>query len=175
MNKDCISTLDMENADWLSTDINGKPVVNTHKLYMNIKEKAQIRITERGNYFIFDGKVYRNISERDLKAIIKSCIPVENRKKKDWTAVYDEYQTDFPDTMEDDFNADENIICFNNGVLKLDTMELTKHSDKYLVTRMVPCDYLEDKTLDDAPVFKKYLYQLVDKDPALITFLMEYM
>lgn len=173
--KKYFSQSESKNPEWIYTDIYGKQIINRQKLYLHIKDKLPIKITDRGNYFLFGGKTYRPISERELKALIKEFLPVEYRNKKDWTAVFDELQTDFPNIEEDAFNADENIVCFNNGVLKLDTMEFTNHSDEYLVTRMIPCNYFKNKTLDDAPIFKSYLNKLVNEDKETITFLMEFL
>lgn len=161
-------------SPWLYVDATGKTSVIPQKLYLQLKDQLPLKITDKDNYYIFDGKKYNRLSQREFKSLIKEYLPVEIRKRKDWLSVFDEFATDSIDISESDFDSDENIVAFENGVLHLDTMELKPFSDKYYITRVVPCKYVPKKTLNDAPIFKSYLTKLVGHDKEAGTFLMEY-
>lgn len=159
---------------WLYKTAQGNVGISNQKLYLYLKETLPIKITDTGSIYLYDKNQYRKLSVREFKHIIKSYMPPEIRNEKDWKAVFKEFATDKPDMLETDFNSDENIVGFENGVLHLDTMELTEHSEQYALSRIVPCKYLSGKTLSDAPVFEKYLRNLVSDNEEEIKFLLEY-
>lgn len=165
--------VDFDKASWIFTDEADKRHINTQKLYMHIKENYPIIITPISNY-IYNNGVYMSISETNFKAFIKEFIPVEIRKKKLWEAVYNEFITSFT-VSERSFNNDENIINFKNGVLKVDTNELLPHNKDILSTIQIPCNYIHNADLNNAPVFKQYLQDLVGDDELTKQFLLEYM
>lgn len=167
----------------MSNEDSGKPWVTISKtgwqivpqqLAIYLKEVLPLKITDKGKYYLFDGKIYNHLTERALKSIIKDCLPPEIRSERDWLAVFKEFETDNPDVSEAEFDSDENIIVFENGVLHLDTMELHEFSDKYLITRLVPCRYIPGKSLKDAPTFYQYISRLVSGNTADMSFLLEY-
>ena len=161
--------------NWLYQGSNGELKVSRQALYTHMKEDEKVLISEKGTLFIRENHIYRELSSREFKALVKSKIPVEIRTNKDWEAVWKEFCTDSPDIRESDFNSDENIIAFKNGVFHLDTGKLTKFGDEMLFTRDVPCKYIPNRKLDDAPVFKKYLETLCENNSVEeMNFLMEY-
>lgn len=159
--------------EWI--DFTHKNRVNPQKLYVHMKETQEYKVSDMSNIFIFDGKIYKQLSPREFKTIIKEKMPVEIRCKKDWEAVYDEFVTDSPDIFESDFNSDENIIGFQNGILNLSTGELMPHDEKYMLTRIIPCEYHQNQSLDNAPIFKNYITTLCSGNETEINFLLEYM
>jgi len=164
--------VDFNNSGWIYFDKNGIPSVNAQSLYMYLKNNYSILITPTNNYLYDDG-VYKKLSDVDFKAFIKQFIPVESRNKKQWEAVYEEFKTDF--TLEEAiFNSDENIINFKNGVLNLTTNEVFPHSDKVLSTVQIPCNYIADSSLDSAPIFSKYLHDLIGDDEKTKQCILEY-
>ena len=163
-----------ESADWIYVAPNGMLKVSTQKLYMHLKENLNLKITEKGNLFLYEKPIYRLISPKEFKGLIKSYIPIEIRTEKDWEAVYKEFSTDEPNAFESDFNSNEKIVGFNNGILNLKSGELEEYNEDVLLTRIVSCDYQANKTLNDAPVFQDYLKTLCNNDENKINFLLEY-
>ena len=163
-----------ERTNWVNVDNNGKVTVRRQKLYSHLKETLKIKVTDKGNIYLKDGDIYKILLPREFKALIKEYLPVEYRTNKDWEAVYKEFITDFSDIKETDFDSDENIIGFENGVLHLDSGELSEYDEKYLLTRKIPCEYLPNKTIADAPVFENYIKTLCNNRETEITFLLEY-
>lgn len=151
------------NRPWITKDGSGKPVILPQVLYMAMKAERNILVTDEGNLYIYNEGCYKPLRDNELIALIKDNLPVTLRNRRHWEAVRDEFKTDHADVKEDDFDDDENIVPFENGVLNLQDMKLYAHDPKYLVTRKVNANYLEDVTLDEAPRFKQYLVDLVDE------------
>lgn len=163
-----------DERNWIIFTNEGSIKVSSQILYKHLKEDLKLKISDKGNYFLFEKGIYRKISTREFKFIIKSHIPIELRKPKDWNSVWEEFNTDEPTVIESDFNSDENIIGFENGVLKLDTGKIVDYDETMLLTRRVACKYISNKTLDDAPIFKKYLENLCNNNNVQMDFLLEY-
>lgn len=160
---------------WIFTGRSGEVRINSQALYKYMKENTPYRISDRGNIFRYDGKIYCPISDREFKATIKDMLPVDYRNRRDWSAVFNEYKTDHPDFAEVELDANEDIIGFVNGVLSLSKMELVPYNEDHMLSRMVPCKYVPEKTLADAPLFDAFLDQLVDGDPLEKQFILEYL
>lgn len=170
-----MTQLNLTDSDppWISTERNSVRI-NSQALYKYMKENTPYRISDRGNIFRYDGKVYCPVSDREFKATIKDMLPVDYRNRRDWSAVFNEYKTDHPDFSEVELDADEDLIGFANGVLKLSTMELLPYEESFRLSRIVPCKYQADKGLDDAPRFSKFVNDLTNGNQEEISFLMEY-
>ena len=74
----------------------------------------------------------------------------------------------------EELNPDENIINFKNGLLHLDTMQLTAHTPDYLSTIQIPCNYNSELTLSDAPIFDRFITHLANNDKDSKQTLLEY-
>lgn len=72
------------------------------------------------------------------------------------------------------FNADKNIINFQNGVLHLDTMKLKPHSPNILSTIQIPCNWKTSGEIPTCPIFDGYLNTLANGDEEIIKFLWQY-
>lgn len=72
------------------------------------------------------------------------------------------------------FNADTNIINFQNGVLRLNTMELMLHSPDILSTIQIPCNWSITGKIPACPIFDGYLNTLANGDVEIIRFLWQY-
>lgn len=166
---------EVKETPWIFTDDNSRVKILPQKLYAYMKEHLKLKITDKGNIFLYEDDVYRCLSQREFKAMIKEYLPVQYRKDKDWEAVWKEFSTDFPDVKESDFDSDETIVGFTNGVLHLNDGTLIEYDDKHLLTRKIPCKYIPNKTLEDAPVFHEYLKTLCQDSKIEMTFLLEYM
>lgn len=164
-----------ENGDWINVNPVTKEVtIHAQKLYAHLKEHKHILLSERGNFYLYQYGKYRQLGYNEFASIIKEYLPLDRRTRKNWEMVLDEFKTDPPGVKEDDFNDDENIINFKNGILDLTTDELLKHDPKYLSTRQIPCDYNPDLTWADAPVFKEYIDSLVSGDGQDLDCLMQF-
>ena len=148
------------NNEWIYKDCSGQIKIDRQKLYCHMKEHLKLKITDAGNIYLLNDNIYKRLSEREFKALIKEYLPVEYRHDKDWVSVWKEFATDFPDVAETDFNSNENIVPFQNGILELDSGELRAFDENDLITRKIECDYIPNKTLDNAPIFSSYLHKL---------------
>lgn len=163
-------------GDWVTKNpVTGEVMIHPQKLYETAKGTALFKISNQGNIYFYEHGHYRLLRMSEFKAMIKDNLPVEYRNRKHWESVVEEFKTDYADVNENDFNDDENIVNFKNGILDLTTGKLLKHDPKYLSTRQIPCAYNPDLTWNDAPVFKAYLDNLVSGDGQDMDFLMEYM
>lgn len=79
-----------------------------------------------------------------------------------------------PDKILD--NA-ENLVNFQNGLFDLATWQMYPHSNIVYSTVQLPLTFDPSRmyTLDDAPTFKRYLYDLTEGDPQKQQLLLEYM
>lgn len=166
--------MDKKNCPWVYTDIEGRHRINRQQLYCYMKEHLKLKITNAGNIYLLNDNIYKLLSEREFKALIKEYLPIEYRNNKDWEAVWKEFATDFPDMKETEFNADENFVPFQNGILELASGELRAFDETDLITRKIACDYIPGKTLEDAPIFRSYLHKLCNNNQIEMNFLLEY-
>lgn len=75
--------------------------------------------------------------------------------------------TDLNYVGQDELNADENIINFQNGLLRISATEtiLEPHSPAVLSTIQIPCEWQD--TPVQTPVFDVYLNTLTNGDKEL--------
>ncbi len=137
------------------------------ELYLYLKENDHIISVKLGNsrgimlYHYEDG-YYKQWSESDCKAYIKSFIPIKIRNSSQWDKVYKEFITDYANTSESELNANEDIINFKNGILNIETGKLSTHSPDYKCTTQIPCNYVPNLPLAKAPVTMKFLTDLTN-------------
>lgn len=163
-------------SPWVGRSAEGKVYIITQELSKYLHEYVHLLVTDSGNIYLYDGSgVWKQITPNTCKGIIKSFLPVRYRTYKHWNSIFEEFVTDLSDVEENDFNSDENIINFQNGILDLQTMDLKEHSPQYLSTIQIPCAYNPDLTWDNAPVFKKYLADLLGDDEDTKTFLLQFL
>lgn len=146
---------------WIVRTEKGLTVI-PQELFIYISETQHILSVKLGNskgilLYIYKDGVYKPWTDSDIKFYIKSFIPKRIRESKYWDAVFKELRTEQANTEESELNADENIINFRNGILNIETGELLPHSPEYKSTIQLPCNYIENANLDDAPITKKFL------------------
>lgn len=130
-----------------------------------------------GNMMVFryvDG-VYRELNERLFKAAIVQPVRNYNPELVNMNTIGEVYQnltTDENYILLDVFDRDANIINFQNGILHLDTMQLTPHSPDYLTTIQLPCEWTGQAS--DTPVFDAFLSKLTSGDVEVQQMLIEY-
>ena len=128
--------------------------------------------------FIYENGVYRYISDEEFKGYIKQPIIQYNElllKMSVVREVFENLNSDL-DTFhvnEQMLNADENIINFRNGILKLDTMELVPHSTEYYSTIQLPVEY-NPKNIS-TPVFDRFIGELTSNNAEKKQCILEFM
>lgn len=139
--------------------------------YMFVKSEA----VEEPMLYVYTDGVYKNVSDDEFKAFIKTFIPYQLVKMREVDEIFKNIKTEFRCISYDELNANENIINFEDGILYLDTMELKEHSPKIYSTIQLPAKYREIEVATDAPeVFESYMMNLVDNDVEIYTILMEW-
>lgn len=130
-----------------------------------------------GSMLVFryvDG-VYQEMNERLFKAAIIQPIRNYNLRLVNMRVVNEVYQiliNDLDYIPLDVFERDANIINFKNGILHLDTMQLTPHSPDYLTTIQLPCEWTGQES--DTSVFDAFLDKLTNGDTEVQKLLIEY-
>lgn len=151
----------------------GKQHVDTAQLTEHmLNEHHIIRVGEK-DLMMYNGKRYEPISANDCKYLIKIHIPIHLRNSRTVNEVYFQLITELHIPLSL-FNADENIINFDNGILHIDTGEMTPHSSEVYSSILIPCNYKAGLTFDDCPKFKEFIFKLTDNNIELIQILMEY-
>jgi P4 family phage/plasmid primase-like protien len=80
--------------------------------------------------------------------------------------------TDLNTYTFDELNADENLINFENGLLRLTDLELLPHTPEVLSTIQIPCKW--NGYASPTPVFDGYLETLTDGDKEIQDLLFEF-
>ena len=149
---------------WL-IDNDGKMEIDTQELFKYILETQPIRLVQLENageiaIYKYENGKYRLWGENEIKAYIKSFLPTKIRKSTHWERVYKELKTEFTETKESDLNANEDIINFKNCILNIKTGAVLEHDPKYLSTIQIPCNYIPNAMLPQAPFTHKFLMDI---------------
>lgn len=148
--------------------------IRKHSNYIFVKNEAFDGVRR---YWYING-CYRLISDDELKGFIKQYITAFDTtllKMKDVNEVYNNLITDRNFIKEQQLNADENIINFRNGILRLDTMTLIPHSPQIMSTIQIPCNWNPQCCINGrSPVFDSFLDTFTESDMVKKDFLMQY-
>ena len=169
--------------DFIFTD-GKKLVLSTHLLAENIRNTCKYIFikgadpAEQVRRFWYVGGVYVPFNDEQIKNQIRNRIQVYNEpsliKMRYIKEVFELLCLDDNFVKDSEVNANENIINFENGLLHLDTMEITKHTPDLLSTIQIPCNYVPGKTLKDAPVFNNFISRLANYNEDSKRTLIEY-
>ena len=167
----------VEFPPWIVRTEKGLTVI-PQELFIHISETQDILSVKLGNskgilLYTYEKGVYKPWTDSDIKFYVKSFIPRRIRESKYWDAVVKELRTEQTNIEESELNAEENLINFRNGIVNIETGELLPHSPEYKLTIQLPCNYIENATLDDAPVTKKFLNDITGGDSEDATTLRE--
>lgn len=159
--------------------------VSTPRLAEYTQKKLNYFISDtKGNhptiYFYKNTGVYSIYSEDQFKGeIIKPVQAFDKEYDLDYATPFvfnDTFKLLLADSSPgrriapSDFNANTNIINFQNGILHLDTMELTPHSPDILSTIQIPCNWSIAGKIPACPIFDGYLNTLANGDGEIIRF-----
>ena len=139
-----------------------------------VREKA----TDIPIRYLYDDKsgVYRHMSNSDIKGCMDNLIRdfrpsmVNSRYSKEAFTLIENCGNYCKGT---EANSDENIINFQNGILHLDTLELSAHTPDIFTTNQIPCNWLPDPP--PAPVFDRFMNDFTDGNKEVENFLYAYM
>lgn len=168
--------------DTLDRNGNPKPKVITTALYEFIRNNSDYRFVKDGAlgstliyWYDREKGYYRQINDNELKGYIKSYIPISCQIVKDITEVYTLLMTDLQTISISDLDNDENIINFQNGLLHLDTMQLTAHTPAILSTIQIPANYNPTHIRPIDSVFDRFMNDFTQDDNEIKTLLMQFL
>ncbi|MBR4050854.1 MAG: toprim domain-containing protein [Clostridia bacterium] len=124
-------------------------------------------------FFYEDGK-YKVLSDDSVKALIKDyivCYDESILKMSTVREVIEILRSDKDYISLDDFNKDENIINFRNGILDITTMDFKNHSPDYLSTIQLPVDWNNEET--PTPIFDSFMNTLTNGDKDVYRLLLQ--
>lgn len=122
---------------------------------------------EQVRRYWYDKGVYVHVGDEFIKNALRDKIKVFGLTLCKKTYIEEAfYQLSIDNIFHSDteLNADENIINFQNGLLHLDTMEITPHTPDFLSTIQIPCKYNPKLSIDNAPTFKAFIMHLANND-----------
>lgn len=135
---------------------------------------VQDNVIDTVSKYVYEHGVYVQCSEDRFKGHIKKFITDYNPsllRMRDVDEVVRQINSDLEVVNASALNRDENIINFQNGMLRLDTMELTPHSADVLSTIQIPCNWGE---ASPTPIFDGYMDTLVDGDDEIRELLLQF-
>ena len=125
--------------------------------------------------YVYQAGAYRLMSRTMMLGVIKQYITAYNEhlvKTSTLNEVYELLLTDNRFVSEDDLNADEDIINFRNGLLRLSDMTLLPHTPALYSTIQLPCDWHDVPR--STPVYDTYMETLTVADKAVRQLLEEF-
>ncbi len=111
----------------------------------------------------FKGRIRRHIEDFD-KLLVSSRILDE---------VFKQLLMDGKRVKPAELDSADNLICFRNGVLNVDTLALVPHSPELYCTIQIPCDWSGAPT-GECPIFDGYLHTLTSGNEDFKRLLWEY-
>lgn len=127
--------------------------------------------------YVYHKGVYNLVSDTEFKGFIKAIIAKADPdlvRMKDVNETFLLLTTDLDRcrVREEQLNADENLINFKNGILHLDTMELTPHTPQILSTIQLPITYTGE---EETPLFDRFMQEFTcgnaEKKQTLLEFM----
>ena len=172
----------MKPPSFIKIDDNGKPIVSTPLLAKFAREHLHyLLVRDNGTQgvmkYVYKDGVYVVYDNAMLQGEIKKFIMDYNEelvKMPTVKEVVNNLLSDLDYTAQEDLNADESIINFQNGLLKIngDRLELIPHSPDVLSTIQIPCNW--NAAPIPTPVFDQYLSTLTNGDPEVAELLLQY-
>ena len=126
--------------------------------------------------FVYENGCYRPYADDMIRGMIKQCIKKHDEsliRTRDINEVFQLLITDLDHISNDELNADENLINFSNGLLKIDSLTLKPHDPEVLSTIQLPCKWKGVET--PTPVFDDFLDRLTNKKDGVKELLLEFM
>lgn len=172
----------MEHPYFIKFDEKGAPYVFAPLLAKWTREHLDyILVRDNGRQalliYVYEDGCYRLYAPDMLKGVMKSYIAEYDEELVSMGKVAEAYNqiiTDLKYVGQDDLNSIEDLINFNNGLLRIGEGETTllPHSPDILSTIQIPCDWTGRET--STPVFDGYMHTLTNDDKAIEQLLLEF-
>lgn len=168
---------------FIKIDDKGRRSVSAPLLAKYVREHLQyLLVRDNGNQsiikYVYADGVYKLYDLNMLHGAVKQFVAGYDEELVKMSTIKETVQlilSDLDYLSQDDLNADEDIINFQNGLLKVsgDSVQLLPHSPKVLSTIQIPCNWMDQEV--PTPVFDGYLNTLTNGDPAVQQLLLEFM
>lgn len=160
----------------------GEPYIVTPLLARYVRENLNyILVRDNGKQgllkYVYENGCYRLYSNDMFMGIIKQCIADYDEELVKMSKVAEALQhitTDLNYISQEELDADENLINFKNGLLRVtetDTV-LIPHTPTVYSTIQILCDWTGRP--EPTPVFDAYMKKLTNGDPAIERLLLEF-
>ena len=159
-----------------------KPYISVPLLAKHVREHMQyVLVRDNGKQallkYVYEDGCYRLYADNMMMGRIKQYITDYDEELVRMSKVNETLQhinTDLNYVGQDELNADENIINFQNGLLRISAKEaiLEPHSPTVLSTIQIPCEWQD--TPVKTPVFDAYLNTLTNGDKKVQQLLLEF-
>lgn len=148
--------------------------VREHLRYVLVRDNGKQGLLK----YVYEGGCYRLYSSDMMMGLIKQYIAAfdeELVKIGQVSETLNHITTDLNYVSQDDLNDNEDLINFQNGLLRVTgtTTELIPHSPDVLSTIQIPCEWKSAPS--PTPVFDAYMRTLTNGDKATEQLLLEFM
>ncbi len=160
----------------------GQPYISVPLLARYVRENLHyVLVRDNGKQglqkFVYTDGCYRLYADNMLLGAIKQYIADYDEELVKMSKVNEALQhitTDLNYVSQDDLNANEDIINFQNGLLYVNGTEtkLLPHSPDVLSTIQIPCDWRGEAP--PTPAFDRYLHTLTNGDSEIAQLLLEF-
>lgn len=160
----------------------GEPSVSVPLLAKYVREHLDyILVRDSGKQallkYVYENGCYRLYADNMFLGIIKQYIADYDEElvnMRQVAGVLEHLSTDLNYIRQDELNADESVINFQNGLLKVSATgtELLPHSPEVFSTIQLPCEWSGQD--EETPVFNSYMDTLTNGDTAVKQLLMEF-
>ncbi len=173
----------MEHPEFIKFDEKShKPYISVPLLAKYVREHMQyVLVRDNGKQallkYVYEEGCYRFYADNMMMGRIKQYIADYDEELVKMSKVNETLQhinTDLNYVGQEELNADESIINFQNGLLRVSATEtiMEPHSPNVLSTIQIPCMWQEVET--DTPVFDNYLNTLTNGDKEVQQLLLEF-
>lgn len=172
-----------EPPPFVKTDKKGRQSVSAPLLAKYTREHLRyLLVRDSGNQavlkYVYENGVYKLFDTNMLYGAVKQFIADYDEELVKMSAVKEAVQlilSDLNYLSQDELNANEGIINFQNGLLRVtgDRLELLPRSPDVLSTIQIPCNWIAAP--QTTPVFDRYLDTLTDGDEAVKELLLQFM
>ncbi|SCP98366.1 phage/plasmid primase, P4 family [Anaerobium acetethylicum] len=160
----------------------GEPYVSVPLLAKYVREHLRyVLVRDNGKQglikYVYENGCYRLYADNMLMGIIKQYIADYDEELVKMGKVSETLQhitTDLNYVSQEELNADEDLINFSNGLLRItaNNATLALHSPDILSTIQIPCSWTGKET--PTPVFDRYMHTLTNGDKAIEQLLLEF-
>lgn len=147
--------------------------VREHLCYILVRDNGKQGLLK----YVYENGCYRLYADNMLMGIIKQYIADYDEELVKMGKVSETLQhitTDLNYVSQEELNADEDLINFSNGLLRItpSNATLAPHSPNILSTIQIPCSWTGRETR--TPVFDSYMHTLTNGDTAIEQLLLEF-